>query len=125
MILGIGVDIVEIDRFKRSIERYGDRFLERLFSDDEIAYCRAHKYSAQHFAVRFAAKEAVLKALRHGIGPGVSMKEIRITRGERGEPSVELEGRTKALADRKGVQQLHVSLSHSQTTCIAQVVAEG
>ena len=125
MIVGIGVDIVDIDRFEQSITRYGDRFLKRLFSDDEIAYCRRHTLAAQHFAVRFAAKEAVLKALRYGIGPGVSLKDIRVTRGERGEPHIELDGHTRELAAGKGVRHLHVSLSHSQSHCIAQVVAEG
>ena len=125
MIIGIGVDIVDTGRFGASIDRYGERFLRRIFSDEEIAYCRRHRFSAQHFAVRFAAKEAVLKALRHGIGPGISLKDIRVTRGERGEPSIALSGRTRTLAESKGVRRLHVSLSHAGSHCVAQVVAEG
>ena len=124
MIVGIGVDIESIDRFSRAIERHGDRFLQRIFTEEEIAYCRRQGRCAQHFAVRFAAKEAVLKALRFG-PEGGSLKEIEVVKGEHGEPHIKLTGSMRALADERRVSRIHVSLSHADTHCVAQVVAEG
>ncbi len=124
MIHGTGVDIVDIERFGRSIERYGDRFLTRIFSDCEIEYCSRQFKCAQHFAARFAAKEAVLKSLGRGLGQGVSMRGIVVVRDDMGRPTVRLEGRMADLADALGVKRLHISLSHGHTHCVAMAIAE-
>ncbi len=123
MIVGIGIDIESIDRFSHAIERHGDRFLRKIFTEEEIAYCRRQGRCTQHFAVRFAAKEAVLKALRYG-AEGGSFKEIEIVKGHSGEPHIKLTGRMRALAEERRIKRVHVSLSHSDTHCVAQVVAE-
>ena len=123
MIVGIGVDIESIGRFSRAIERHGDRFLQKIFTREEIAYCRRQGRCEQHFAARFAAKEAVLKALRYGPGGG-SLKEIEVVRGEHGEPHIRLAGDMLALATKRRISRIHVSLSHADTHCVAQAVAE-
>jgi holo-[acyl-carrier protein] synthase len=125
MIVGIGIDIVEIGRFERSIQQYGDRFLRKIFSDREIEYCGSQARYAQHYAARFAAKEATLKALGHGLGMGVSLREIEVVRGGRGDPSLSLTGEARRVAETRGVTKMHVSLSHAETFCVAQVLAEG
>lgn len=124
MIHGTGVDIVDIERFSRSIERYGDRFLTRIFSDCEIEYCSRQSRCAQHFAARFAAKEAVLKSLGRGLGQGVSMRGIVVVKDQLGRPSIRLEGSMLQLADSLGVKKLHISLSHGHSHCVAMAVAE-
>ncbi len=124
MIHGTGVDIVDIERFGRSIEKYGDRFLTRIFSDCEIEYCTRQLRCAQHFAARFAAKEAVLKSLGRGLGQGVSMRGIVVLKDDLGRPSVRLEGVMRELADSLGVKKLHISLSHGHSHCVATAIAE-
>jgi holo-[acyl-carrier protein] synthase len=123
MIVGIGVDIESIDRFAHNIERHGERFLRKIFTEQEIAYCQRQTRAAQHFAVRFAAKEAVLKALRYGPGGG-SLSEIEVVKGPHGEPNIRLSGGMKALADERRISRIHISLSHADTHCVAQAVAE-
>ena len=125
MIVATGIDIEDNERFERAIARHGDRFLKKIFTDDEIAYCRRQGRCAQHFAVRFAAKEAVLKALRHGPQGAVSLKEIEIVKGADGEPHIKLLGRAPKVVKSLGITALHVSLSHAATHCVAQVIAEG
>ena len=118
--LTTGVDIIEIPRIKETFDRYGERFLKRIFTPDEIAYCRGR---APNLAGRFAAKEATMKALGTGVR-GVSWKDIEVIRAESGAPSVKLHGRAKARAERLQVVEISLSISHSREFAVAFVVAQ-
>lgn len=124
-ILGIGVDIVETARIERSIAEFGDRFLARVFTERERDYCRPMKHAARHFAARFAAKEAVSKAFGTGIGTEVGWQDIEVRRKASGEPFVVLQGGAKSLAERMGVSETHISISHSDHYAVANVVLCG
>lgn len=121
-ILGIGVDIVETKRIESSLERFGDRFLHRVFLEGEIAYCQSMKFPARHFAARFAAKEAVSKAFGTGIGEHMGWHDIEVCRKERGEPCLVLHGAAELLARSLFVTDTFVSLSHSDSYAVANVV---
>ena len=125
MILGIGVDIVEVDRIRRAVERYGDRFVGRVFTGAEAAYCRRCAHPDQRFATRFAAKEAALKALGVGWAQGLRFVDVVISNNDLGAPSVTFGGRALELARELGVERIHVSLSHHRRFAIAQVILEG
>ena len=120
MTLSSGVDIIEISRIRRVLDRYPQRFLHRVYTDGEIAYCRGR---APNLAARFAAKEATMKALGTGIR-GVGWKDIEITRRESGAPGVLLHGRAKLRAQRLGVLDISLSLSHSREYAVAFVVLQ-
>lgn len=124
MLVGTGIDLVEVDRIAHSIERFGERFLERVFTAEEIAYCRARAASAESFAARFAAKEAGAKALGTGIQHGVSWKELEVRRlpGER--PTLHLSGRARTIAGQLGVQRVSLSLTHTRSLAMATVHLE-
>ncbi len=104
MLIGTGVDLIEIERIAHSIERYGDRFLRRIYTDHEIAYCSRKRGSAESFAARFAAKEAGAKALGTGISRGVTWNEFQVARQPGGRPVLELRGRAALLARELGVK---------------------
>lgn len=125
MILGIGTDIVEVARIERSIERHGERFMKRIYTDTEIAYCTRFKRAAQHFAGRWAAKEAAGKALGTGIFGAVRFRDIEITNDERGKPLLAFSGDAAGLAATLGATRLHVSIAHSDSHATAVVVIEG
>ena len=118
--LNTGVDIIEISRVRQVLDRYGRRFLDRIFTPGEIAYCRGR---APNLAARFASKEAVMKALGTGVR-GVGWKDIEVVRQESGAPSIVLHGRAQARAQRLGVFEISLSLSHSQEYAVAFVVAQ-
>ncbi len=123
---GIGIDLVEVDRIERSIERSGQRFLDRLFTEEEQTYCRSMgKRAARHFAARFAAKEAISKTLGTGIAEGVSWAELEVCRDERGQPFVVLHGKTKAYIERRGITQIQISLTHTDGVAGASAIALG
>jgi holo-[acyl-carrier protein] synthase len=124
-IIGIGVDVVEIVRIAGSIERHGARFLRRVFTEDEQRYCDAMKYAAQSYGARFAAKEAVAKAFGTGIGSRLGWLDIEVQRKPSGEPSVLLHGAGAALARELGVQDVLLSLSHSEHYAVANAVVTG
>jgi holo-[acyl-carrier protein] synthase len=124
MVLGLGTDLVETRRVQQSIDRFGERFLERIFTAGEIAYCIRKKNSAESFAARFAAKEAGAKALGTGISRGVSWKEFEVKREASGRPSLHLSGRAGELAGAMGVKRIQLSLTHSRDLAMAVVVAE-
>ena len=125
MILGLGTDMIEISRIERSVEQFGERFLHRVFTSGEIAYCqRKKKHAAESFAARFAAKEAGAKALGTGISRGVTWKEIEVRREPSGRPTLHLTGRARELADQIGIARLSLSLTHSRDLALAVVVAE-
>jgi holo-[acyl-carrier protein] synthase len=124
MVLGLGTDLIEIERIQGSIEQYGERFLERVFTVEEIAYCKRKKQSAESFAARFAAKEAGAKALGTGISRGVSWKEIEVTREMGQRPMLHFRGRAAELAKALGVRRVHLTLSHSRKLAIAVALVE-
>ncbi len=121
MILGHGIDVVDIARIRIALERprTGERFRERVFTAIESEYCRRQHNAYESFAARFAAKEAVMKAL----GCACGWREIEVHRSD-GEPSVRLHGRAARRAQQLGVRRIHLSLSHSGTVAMASVVAE-
>ena len=123
-VVGIGVDIVETPRIERSLERFGERFLHRVFTEGEIAYCQSMKYPARHFTARFAAKEAVSKAFGTGIGKAMGWRDIDVHRHGSGQPFVVLEGGAKQLAVERGVSAVWISLSHTEHHAVATIVVE-
>src|SRR5881397_2707642 len=122
---GIGVDLVNIPRMRDVIDRWQDRFLRRVFTDGEIAYCRARRDPAQHFAARFAAKEAGLKALGTGLRLGVSWRELEVRR-ERGQaPTLVLSGRSREIGRARGGQRMLLALTHEGDYALAQAMLVG
>lgn len=124
MVLGLGTDLIEIERIKLSLERFGERFMRKVFSPGEIAYCQQKKQSVESFAARFAAKEAAAKALGTGISRGIGWQDIEVRRAPGERPALELHGRAAERAAAMGVRHLHLSLSHSREIAMAVVVAE-
>lgn len=118
MIIGIGVDIIQLRRIKNAIERWQERFISRIYTPGEIDYCRRQKMEFIHFAARFAAKEAVMKAL----GRRVEWKNIEIINSEAGKPSVKLSDKAKKVAIEQQAEKIFLSLSHDGAYTIAQVV---
>ena len=125
MVLGLGTDLIEISRIEKSIERYGDQFLQRVFTPGEIAYClRKKRNAAESFAARFAAKEAGAKALGTGISQGISWREIEVRRAPGQRPELEFSGRAADRAERMGVRTISLSLTHGKDTAMAIVILE-
>src|ERR1700741_3757013 len=124
MLVGTGIDMIEIHHIAQSIERFGERFLSRVFTPGEIAYCQNKKNSAESFAARFAAKEAGAKALGTGIQHGVTWKELEVRREPGRRPTLHLSGRAAFLAERMGVRRIALSLTHSTTMAMAAVHLE-
>ena len=125
MILGIGIDLVEIVRIDQSLQRFGDSFIQRIFLPSEIEYCRKMKSPSRHFAARFAAKEAVSKAFGTGFGKKLGWKDIEVCRSAEGQPHLVFHGNGKKMAKERGVTQTHLSLTHHETTAAAFVILEG
>jgi holo-[acyl-carrier protein] synthase len=124
MVLGLGTDLIEIERIQASMDRFGERFLERVFTVGEIAYCMRKKQPAESLAARFAAKEAGAKALGTGISHGVSWKEIEVTREMGQRPMLHFRGRAGELAEAMGVRRVQLSLSHGRKLAIAVAIVE-
>ena len=124
MIVGTGTDLIEIDRIERSIARYGQRFLDRVYTAAEQAYCRSKKSSAESFAARFAAKEAGAKALGTGISHGIGWPELEVVREPTGKPTLILHGRAAERGRALGVTHISLSLTHSRTAALAVVLME-
>jgi holo-[acyl-carrier protein] synthase len=125
MLVGTGIDVVEVERIARSIERYGLRFLSRVFTAGEIAYSQRKKNCAESFAARFAAKEAGAKALGTGIQYGITWTEMEVRRAPGQRPTLHFSGRALEMAERLGVKRVSLSLTHSKTVAIAAVILEG
>jgi holo-[acyl-carrier protein] synthase len=123
VILGIGVDLTPVSRMQRALAAHPERLEARLFTDGERAYCRARAHSGQHFAARFAAKEAALKAL--GVPEGLRWHELEVVNAGDGAPRLQLSGAAAAAAARAGVRRLHLSITHADDSAVAFVVAEG
>jgi holo-[acyl-carrier protein] synthase len=124
-VLGIGVDLVECARIQRSIDRFGDRFLHRIFTDGEIEYSMSMKFPARHLAARFAAKEAVSKAFGTGIGKAMGWRDIDIRKKPSGEPFLVFSGLAQELAAKRGVTSALVTLSHTEHHAMACIVLDG
>ena len=124
MIIGIGIDLVKIDRIDKAGKNHSG-FLERVFSEREREYCARQKFPAQHYAGRFAAKEAVLKAIGTGWSTGVKWTDMEVLHGDGGGPVVNISGRVKDLMDLKGVKQIFLSYSHDEGYAVAHVVLVG
>jgi holo-[acyl-carrier protein] synthase len=125
MIRGVGVDVVDVWRIDRALQRHGDRFARRVFTEGEIAYCASARAAGQRYAARFAAKEAAAKALGTGFGAEVRLRDIEVVKDAAGAPALRLHGGAEKLAASMGVRRIHVSLSHSLDHAVAVVVLEG
>jgi holo-[acyl-carrier protein] synthase len=123
-IVGTGVDIVECLRIAQMIERHGELFITRVYTDAEIEYCTARKAATQHYSGRWAAKEAVLKALGTGWRRGISWRDIEIRNDRKGAPTVNLRAGARDVMEKAGIRRLHVSISHCRSFAVAHVVAE-
>ena len=124
MIFGIGVDVVQISRIDSLLNRWGDRFLHRVFTKNEIQYCLLRKNPSPHLAVRFAAKEAFLKALGVGYTKGVRWKDIEVILNSSGRPGIQLHNYTSTLSQHHGVNRIHLSMSHNGAYGLVQVILE-
>jgi holo-[acyl-carrier protein] synthase len=124
MIVGSGVDMIEIARIAEVLARYGDRFCQRVYLPREILYCRRKRNPAESFAARFAAKEAAAKALGTGIQAGVGWRDFEVERAANGRPSLLLHGRAAMIARQMGVRHAAISLTHTRSHALAQVLLE-
>ena len=124
-VLGIGTDITECLRIARMIERHGDLFINRVYTPDEIAYCQSRRQATQHFTGRWAAKEAILKALGTGWRRGISWRDMEIRNEPSGRPVVAVRGGLKELVEQLGITKLLVSISHCRTHATAYAIAVG
>lgn len=124
MIVGTGIDLVEIERIEQSAKRFGQRFLNRVFTPAEQAYCMRKRNSAESLAARFAAKEAGAKALGTGISHGVSWLEIEVVREPGGRPTIRFHGRAAEIAERMGVAHVALSITHTGSLSMASVLLE-
>ena len=124
-VLGIGVDLVECARIQRSIDRFGDRFLHRIFTDGEIEYSMSMKFPARHLAARVAAKEAVSKAFGPGIGKAMGWRDIDVRKKPSGEPFLIFSGPAQELATKRGVTAALITLSHTEHHAMACIVLDG
>jgi holo-[acyl-carrier protein] synthase len=124
MIVGTGIDIVEVPRIAQSIERFGERFLKRIFTAAEIRYCQAKANRVERFAARFAAKEAGMKAIGTGMRGGVSWQDFEVGREPGGRPTMLLRGKAAQVASALGMRRAHLSVSHTAEHAVAYVILE-
>ena len=124
-VIALGIDLVEVARVRDLLNRHGVRFKERTFTESERRYCDANADPAMHYAARFAAKEAVAKALGTGFADGVSWDDIEVLRAENGQPSIALHGGAKTRAKELGIRSVLVTLTHTKDAAAASVVALG
>lgn len=124
MISGIGIDIIKIDRFEKALERWGDRLRERAFTPQELSLCLKKAQPGRHLALRFAAKEALLKALGIGMFQGVAWTEIEILNDPLGRPYMRVMGEAEKICREKEIKEIFVSISHEEEYGVAQVILE-
>ncbi len=122
MIVGLGTDIVEIVRIGQMIERHGELFLKRVYTDDEICYCQRRKSSYEHFAGRWAAKESVMKTLGTGFTRNVGWQDIEVCSNESGKPKVVIHGGARELAERLGIDEFLITISHCRAYATATAI---
>ena len=125
MIVGIGIDLVDIPRIERVLARHGERARERLFTGGEMEYCNTAARPAESFAARFAAKEAFFKAVRTGWGQGVNWTDVEVVSSPEGAPGLRLHGGARVRADALGVRGVHLSLTHTSDVAAAFLILEG
>lgn len=123
MIVGLGIDIIEVDRIKRLVSRQ-DRFIQRIFTQGEVEYCECKKNKDQNYAARFAVKEAFLKAIGTGWREGVAFKEIEVVNNEKGKPELVLSGTAQKITQGMDVTNVQVSISHLKHIAIGMVILE-
>ena|SRR5688572_15918008 len=119
ILIGLGADVIEVDRVRGVLERQGERFLNRVFTEEERAYCSSMAHPHKHYAARFAAKEAVSKCFSTGIGKELSWRSVSIYHGERHQPLCRLDEKGEELLRRVGATHVHVTLSHTDTVAMA------
>ncbi len=124
MIYGVGIDLVENSRMDKIVKKWGPKFINRIFSEDEILYCEKHAHSAIHYGARFAAKESFLKALGIGIGKGVKLNDIEVENDKNGKPFLKLNGEAGEMIQKKKIKKVHLSLTHTEHYSTALVVLE-
>ncbi|MGH9775707.1 MAG: holo-ACP synthase [Candidatus Acidiferrales bacterium] len=124
MIVGLGIDIAEIDRIKAAMARHGRAFCERVFTAAEISYCEGHRNKFERYAGRFAAKEAAMKALGTGWRGGVRWRDFEVKNLRGGKPKLEISGVAGEIAGRLGVRNVSLSITHSGNLALAQVIFE-
>jgi holo-[acyl-carrier protein] synthase len=124
VIVGLGLDIAEIDRIEAAIQRHGAPLIERLFTPRESAYCESHRDKFERYAGRFAAKEAAMKALGTGWRTGVRWRDIEVVREPSGKPTLELQGVARERADKMGVKNILLTITHSGNLALAEVIFE-
>lgn len=124
MIYGIGTDLVEVNRIGKIIERWGERFIKKIYSQNEIHYCQHKAYPVLHYAARFAAKESFLKSLGIGLGMGVSLKDIEVINNSQGSPQLCMNKKIQGILDKRGVTAVHLSMTHTREHACAIVVLE-
>ena len=120
--IGVGADLIEVERVRGVLERQGERFIARVFTEEERAYCAGMGYPYKHYAARFAAKEAVSKCFGTGIGAELGWRSVSIYHGERHQPLVRLDEKGLALLSHVGATHVHVTLSHTETMAMAVAV---
>jgi holo-[acyl-carrier protein] synthase len=124
VIVGSGLDIAEIDRITAAITRHGAAILERLYTPTEVAYCESHRNKFERYAARFAAKEAAMKALGTGWTHGVRWRDIEVANAPGGKPTLRLQGVAREFAERMGVKNISLTITHSGNLALAQVIFE-
>jgi holo-[acyl-carrier protein] synthase len=125
MIVGLGIDICEVDRIREAVQRHGEAFLKRVYTPSEIAYSKKHRDPYERYAARFAAKEAAMKALGTGWRRGVRWVDIEVARMPSGQPTIKFYGETEKIAESLGVKRILLTITHSGNTALAQVIFEG
>jgi holo-[acyl-carrier protein] synthase len=124
MILGTGIDIAEVNRVRETIERFGDRFLRRVFTEGEIQYCEKRAHRFESYAARFAAKEAAMKALGTGWSHGVRWRDIEVVRPKGQRPTIQFHGEAGMIASKLGARNIALSLTHTSEQALAHVILE-
>jgi holo-[acyl-carrier protein] synthase len=124
MIQGIGIDMVENDRIEKIIRKWGQKFLQRVFSEEEINYCGRHIQASIHYGARFAAKEAFLKALGVGLGMGVKLRDIEVVHDDNGKPDLLLQDGASLQIKKRKIKKIHLSLTHTKNYATAIVLLE-
>jgi len=122
MVLGSGVDIIEVDRVKHAIKKWGDSFLSKVFTDKEVAYSKKKRFAYQHLAARFATKEAVLKAFGGGWLRNLPWKDVEIVNDKNGKPEINLYGEARRVYNKKNIKKIVVSMSHTKEYAVANAI---
>ena len=125
MIIGIGIDHVQSKRMKEMLLKWSDRVENRVFDEEELEYSKSKSETHLHLAARFAAKEALFKALGKGLSEGMTWTDVKVVNDESGKPSIELRRKASEIADGMGVKRIHVSLTHTDDCAVGMVILEG